>query len=331
MTNPQNTMLSIESMTCASCVGRVDRGLGAMDGVSDVSINLASETARLSVDKPERLIEAAQKLDELGYPARRASVTLNVASMTCASCVGRVDKALAKIPGVLDVNVNLAAETATVSYLEGVTDAAALATAASQAGYPAEVAASDATLDRTARKEEEAREIARRTILAAALALPVFLLPLLEGLCEADAFELDARRCISYLTIEHKGAIPEELRPLMGNRIYGCDDCLAVCPWNKFAAATTEPAFLPRAELTAPRLADLAQLDDKAFRQLFAGSPIKRLGSARFIRNVLIALGNSGDKAQIPVAEALTADDDPVVRDAAVWAVGRLKATTPTR
>jgi epoxyqueuosine reductase len=148
--------------------------------------------------------------------------------------------------------------------------------------------------------------------------------------CPTNAFpaprQIDARRCISYLTIEHKGAIPVELRPLMGNRIYGCDDCLAVCPWNKFAAATTEPAFLPRAELTAPRLADLAQLDDKAFRQLFAGSPIKRLGSARFIRNVLIALGNSGDKAQIPVAEALTADDDPVVRDAAAWAVERLRS-----
>jgi epoxyqueuosine reductase len=147
--------------------------------------------------------------------------------------------------------------------------------------------------------------------------------------CPTNAFpaprQIDARRCISYLTIEHKGAIPEELRPLMGNRIYGCDDCLAVCPWNKFAQATTEPAFLPRAELTAPRLADLAQLDAKAFRALFAGSPIKRLGSARFIRNVLIALGNSGDKAQIPVAEALTADDDPVVRDAAAWAVERLR------
>jgi len=151
--------------------------------------------------------------------------------------------------------------------------------------------------------------------------------------CPTNAFpaphQIDARRCISYLTIEHRGAIPEELRPLMGNRIYGCDDCLAVCPWNKFAQATVEPAFLPRAELTAPRLADLAQLDDKAFRALFAGSPIKRLGSARFIRNVLIALGNSGDKAQIPVAEALTADDDPVVRDAAAWAVERLRSAIP--
>ncbi len=150
--------------------------------------------------------------------------------------------------------------------------------------------------------------------------------------CPTNAFpaprQIDARRCISYLTIEHKGPIPEELRPLMGNRIYGCDDCLAVCPWNKFAKATVEPAFLPRAELTAPRLADLAQLDDAAFRQLFAASPIKRIGSARFIRNVLIALGNSGDAAQIPAVEALTADDDPVVRDAAVWALERLRAAS---
>ena len=150
--------------------------------------------------------------------------------------------------------------------------------------------------------------------------------------CPTNAFpaprQIDARRCISYLTIEHKGPIPEELRPLMGNRIYGCDDCLAVCPWNKFAKATVEPAFLPRAELTAPRLADLARLDDAGFRQLFTASPIKRIGSDRFIRNVLIALGNSGDAAQISVAEALTADDDPVVRDAAAWAVGRLKAAS---
>jgi epoxyqueuosine reductase len=149
--------------------------------------------------------------------------------------------------------------------------------------------------------------------------------------CPTDAFpapyRIDARRCISYLTIEHKGPIPEELRPLLGNRIYGCDDCLAVCPWNKFARATAEPAFLPRAELTAPRLGDLAQLDDAAFRTLFAGSAIKRTGRNRFVRNVLIALGNSGDKAQIPVAEALLRDDDPVVRDAAVWTVGRLRET----
>ena len=150
--------------------------------------------------------------------------------------------------------------------------------------------------------------------------------------CPTNAFpaprQIDARRCISYLTIEQKGPIPEELRPLMGNRIYGCDDCLAVCPWNKFAKATTEPAFLPRAELTAPRLADLAQLDDQAFRELFAGSPIKRIGRNRFVRNVLIALGNSGDKAQIPVVEALAGDEDAVVREAAEWALGRLKAAS---
>ncbi len=147
--------------------------------------------------------------------------------------------------------------------------------------------------------------------------------------CPTDAFpaprQIDARRCISYLTIEHKGPIPEELRPLMGNRIYGCDDCLAVCPWNKFAKATTEPAFLPRAELTAPRLADLARLDDAAFRALFTASPIKRIGRGRFVRNVLIALGNSGDKARIPTVQALAGDVDPVVRDAAEWALGRLR------
>lgn len=176
MTNPTSATLSIESMTCASCVGRVDRALGSLEGVDDVSVNLANETARVSVDAPERLREIAGKLDEAGYPARRASVTLNVASMTCASCVGRVDKALAAVSGVLDVNVNLASETATVSYLEGATDAAALANAATQAGYPAEIAEADASLDRAAHKEEEAREIARRTILAASLALPVFLL-----------------------------------------------------------------------------------------------------------------------------------------------------------
>lgn len=176
MTNPTSATLSIESMTCASCVGRVDRALGSLEGVDDVSVNLANETARVSVDAPERLREIAGTLDEAGYPARRASVTLNVASMTCASCVGRVDKALAAVPGVLDVNVNLASETATISYLEGATDAAALAKAATQAGYPAEIAEADASLDRAARKEEEAREIARRTILAASLALPVFLL-----------------------------------------------------------------------------------------------------------------------------------------------------------
>lgn len=137
-------------------------------------------------------------------------------------------------------------------------------------------------------------------------------------------YRLDARRCISYLTIEHKGPIDPALRPLMGNRIYGCDDCLAVCPWNKFARAGREPAFLPRVELTAPRLAELAQLDDAGFRHLFSGSPIKRIGRDRFVRNVLIALGNSGDGRQATAVAALTSDAAPVVADAAVWALRRL-------
>jgi len=147
-------------------------------------------------------------------------------------------------------------------------------------------------------------------------------------ICPTRAFpapyQLDARRCLSYLTIEHKGPIPREFRKAMGNRIYGCDDCLAVCPWNKFAVRTKEYAFLPRAELTAPRLADLAQLDDAAFRQLFAGAAIKRTGRDRFVRNVLIALGNSGDAAAIPIIERLLADAAPLVRGAAVWALSQL-------
>jgi len=149
-------------------------------------------------------------------------------------------------------------------------------------------------------------------------------------ICPTDAFpapyQLDARRCISYLTIEHKGHIPAEFREAMGNRIYGCDDCLAVCPWNKFARRTGEIAFHPRAELTAPRLADLAALDDAGFRALFSGSPIKRIGRNRFIRNVLIALGNSGDRAQRAAVEPHLDDPDPVVRGAAVWALRRLLA-----
>ena len=147
-------------------------------------------------------------------------------------------------------------------------------------------------------------------------------------ICPTDAFpapyRLDARRCISYLTIEHKGHIPQEFRAAMGNRIYGCDDCLAVCPWNKYAAQTKETAFLPRAELTAPRLADLAQLDDPSFRQVFSGSPIKRTGRDRFVRNILIALGNSGDPAQAGTIEPLLRDISPLVRAMAVWALSRL-------
>lgn len=145
--------------------------------------------------------------------------------------------------------------------------------------------------------------------------------------CPTDAFpapyRLDATRCISYLTIEHAGPIPEDLRPLMGNRIYGCDDCLAVCPWNRFAAGAHEK-LRGRAELTAPTLASLAVLDDLGFRTLFAGGPIKRIGRNRFVRNVLIAIGNSGDPTLRPVAEALRSDSNPVVADAADWAVARL-------
>jgi epoxyqueuosine reductase len=147
-------------------------------------------------------------------------------------------------------------------------------------------------------------------------------------ICPTAAFpapyRLDARRCISYLTIEHRGPIPREFRAAMGNRIYGCDDCLAVCPWNKFATRTREYAFAPRAELTAPRLTDLAQLDDGGFRQMFAGSPIKRTGRNRFIRNVLIALGNSGDGGALAVIERLLDDGSAVVRGAAIWALHRL-------
>ncbi|HVM81215.1 MAG TPA: tRNA epoxyqueuosine(34) reductase QueG [Stellaceae bacterium] len=139
-------------------------------------------------------------------------------------------------------------------------------------------------------------------------------------------YRLDARRCISYLTIEHKGPIPAELRPLMGNRIYGCDDCLAVCPWNKFARATREPGLGAREALTAPALASLAALDDTAFRALFSGSPIKRIGRDRFLRNVLIAIGNSGEPALLPAVRARIEDEAPLVRGAAAWALLRLAA-----
>ena len=137
-------------------------------------------------------------------------------------------------------------------------------------------------------------------------------------------YRLDARRCISYLTIEHKGPIPRELRPALGNRIYGCDDCLAVCPWNKFARATAEPDFLPRESLQAPRLAELAELDDAAFRAFFSGSPIKRIGRDRFLRNVLVAIGNSGEPALLPVTRARLRDQSALVRGAAAWAFRRL-------
>jgi epoxyqueuosine reductase len=144
-------------------------------------------------------------------------------------------------------------------------------------------------------------------------------------------YRLDARRCISYLTIEHKGPIPRDLRAPMGNRIYGCDDCLAVCPWNKFAQAGHEAKLAARDALRAPRLADLARLDDAAFRALFAKSPVKRTGRDRFVRNVLIAIGNSGDAAFAAEAERLLGDPSPLVRGAAVWALGRLLPTERLR
>ncbi|GIT88223.1 tRNA epoxyqueuosine(34) reductase QueG [Roseobacter sp. OBYS 0001] len=146
--------------------------------------------------------------------------------------------------------------------------------------------------------------------------------------CPTDAFpapyKLDARRCISYLTIEHKGPVPTDLRPLLGNRIYGCDDCLAVCPWNKFATAARDMRLSARPELTAPRLADLAALDDAAFRALFSGSAVKRIGRNRFVRNVLYAIGNSGEASLRQIASELTDDPDDAVADAARWAVAQL-------
>ena len=146
--------------------------------------------------------------------------------------------------------------------------------------------------------------------------------------CPTDAFpapyRLDARRCISYLTIEHAGPIPDEFRAAMGNRIYGCDDCLAACPWNKFARAGSEMKLKARPDLQAPRLVALAALDDAAFRALFAGSPVKRIGRDRFVRNVLIAIGNSGDAELLPAVLARLDDPAAIVRGAAIWALSRL-------
>jgi epoxyqueuosine reductase len=146
--------------------------------------------------------------------------------------------------------------------------------------------------------------------------------------CPTDAFprpyQLDARRCISYLTIEHKGPIPRTFRAAMGNRVYGCDDCLAVCPWNKFAAVAQEAKLQAREDLKAPPLGELLALDDAAFRRLFSGSPIKRIGRDRFVRNVLIAAGNSGDAGLLVGIEPLLADPAAVIRGAAAWAFRRL-------
>jgi len=151
--------------------------------------------------------------------------------------------------------------------------------------------------------------------------------------CPTQAFDgarrIDARKCISYLTIEHKGPIPLEFRKPMGNRIYGCDDCLAVCPWNRFAdAAAANHAFLPRDELKAPRLADLLALDDAAFRAKFSGSPIKRIGVKRMIRNCLIAAGNSGDPSLLLSVRKHLPDEDPVVAEAAEWALAELQGAS---
>lgn len=147
-------------------------------------------------------------------------------------------------------------------------------------------------------------------------------------ICPTKAFpapyRLDARRCIAYLTIEHKGQIPREFRRSMGNRIFGCDDCLAVCPWNKFAKATREAKLAERAELANPPLGELVQLDDADFRARFSGSPIKRLGRARFLRNVLVAIGNSGELTLATRAKARLDDPSPLVRGAAIWALARL-------
>ncbi len=149
-------------------------------------------------------------------------------------------------------------------------------------------------------------------------------------ICPTNAFpkpyQIDARKCISYLTIEHKGPVDLSLREKLGNRIYGCDDCLAVCPWNKFAKTASEAKLQARADLNAPQLSELARLDDQQFRTLFTGSPIKRIGRDQFTRNVLYAIGNSNDRTLINTAQAHTNADNPVVHDAARWAVERLKA-----
>ncbi len=148
------------------------------------------------------------------------------------------------------------------------------------------------------------------------------------AVCPTDAFpapyELDARRCLAYLAIEHKGPIPRALRAAMGNRVYGCDDCLAVCPWNKFAAIAREAALHPRPQTALPPLQDLAALDDEGFRAVFAGSPIKRTGRDRFVRNVAVAIGNSGAPALVATAQRLSEDAAPLVRGAGVWALWRL-------
>jgi len=147
-------------------------------------------------------------------------------------------------------------------------------------------------------------------------------------ICPTNAFpgpfRLDARKCLAYYSVEHKGPIPREFRVPMGNRIYGCDDCLAVCPWNKFASISREAKLRSRPEFERPALTDLVQLDDAAFRALFAGSPVKRIGHARFLRNVLIGIGNADDQTLLPLVETRLGDASPLVRGAAIWALRRL-------
>ncbi len=176
MTGADKATLHVEGMSCASCVGRVDRTLAALDGVDDVSVNLAAETASFRVSGPDRVAEAAKALEAAGYPARRTRMTFDIEGMSCASCVGRVDRTLAAMRGVLSVSVNLAAETATVDYLEGATTPSDLAAASAAVGYPARAAQADATRNRAERKADEARAFARRATIAGALALPVFVL-----------------------------------------------------------------------------------------------------------------------------------------------------------
>ncbi|ODT65637.1 MAG: tRNA epoxyqueuosine(34) reductase QueG [Pelagibacterium sp. SCN 63-23] len=144
-------------------------------------------------------------------------------------------------------------------------------------------------------------------------------------------FQLDARKCLAYYSVEHKEQIPREFRIPMGNRVYGCDDCLAICPWNKFASVSREAKLRSRPELERPALADLVELDDAGFRALFSGSPVKRIGHARFLRNVLICIGNSGELAFVPAVIARLGDTAPLIRGAAIWALRRLDPETAER
>ena len=198
MSENKQATLSIEGMSCASCVGRVEKTLVALDGVAEVSVNLASESARLAIDSPARLQDAAEALDKLGYPARTARITLNIEAMSCASCVGRVDKALAEVPGVLSVTVNLAAETALVTYLEGAVAPADLMAASAAIGYPAKPAEDLASPSRMERKAEEATHLRRSVFWAAALTLPVFVLEM--GAHVIPAFHMAIKNSIGMQT-----------------------------------------------------------------------------------------------------------------------------------